>query len=522
MRRRRLTTALVAGLTALVVGACGGGGDDTTGSTTPEPSREPVAGGTATILTMSDPRSLDPAVLSNAYALTAVVGNALYGHLFLTDDKGELVGSMAESFETTDGGTTFTLTLREGLTFSDGTPLTAEDVKYNWDRIKDPAVGSSYRADAMNIASTEVVDQRTLKVTLTSQIPRFGSTVATTSLNWIGSKAALEQGAEAFDAKPIGAGPFTLSKWTRGADLELVKNPSYFDAPKPYLDGINIRPATDASQRYNTVLTGGAQVAVDSNWGNVAKAEEAGLPTNIMTMNGGLYLALNNSRAPFDDPRARQAVAAALDLDAFNVAVYNGDGEVPTTLFTKDSPFYGDTPLATHDPELAQRLFDELAAEGKPVKFTFSAFPTTENKLIAENVQAQLAAFDNVSVEVRTVDFGEIANLRATKDYDVIVSSAAFVDPEPQLWTVFHGSSPANNAVFDNAELNEALLAGRLGTTTEDRKAAYDKVQKILAEETPVIFVTRVVAAAIGAEGTSGLQQYGFGSLLPEEIWLDR
>ena len=522
-RTRLLATALVCSV-ALLVGACGGDGDSTssTSTGTTGATGEPVAGGHARILTMAEPRSLDPATLGNAYATTAVVGNALYGTLMIDDDSGGLEFKMAESFTTNDGGQTFELKLRPGLVFSDGTPLNAEAVKFNWDRTKDPAVGSTYASEASMIASTEVVDDVTLKVTMAQPMPKFGQVIATSTLNWIASPAALQAGQEAFNANPIGAGPFTLESWNRQADMVLVKNPKYWDAPKPYLDRITLRTATDAGQRYNTVLTGGADVAVETNWQNIAKAEEAGLPNTVMDLSGGLFMALNSRRAPFDDVRARQAVAAALDLEALNLAVYNGTGRTAEHLFAESSPFRSDTPLTTTDKDKAQRLFDELAAEGKPVSFTFTTFPTTENKAMAENVQAQLSAFNNVNVEVKVVDLAEVGKLRATHDFDVLISSAFFRDPEPRLWTAFSSEASANMSGVKDPALDQALLDGRNATTVEERKTAYETAQQRLREQVPVVFLVRVAAGVVTAKNVGGVMQYGHGSLMPEELWIQK
>src|ERR1700755_3099916 len=112
-------------------------------------------------------------------------------------------------------------------------------------------------------------------------------------------------------------------------------------------------------------------------------------------------MALNSRRAPFNDVRARRAGAAALDRDGLNLAVYKGTGKVADPLFDQSSPFYTDTPLRKPDKDTAQKLLDQLAAEGKPVSFTFSAFATSENRALAEAVQAQLSAFKNVTMQVR-------------------------------------------------------------------------------------------------------------------------
>ncbi|MCK9928441.1 ABC transporter substrate-binding protein [Frankia sp. Mgl5] len=517
-RARLLVTALVC-CTGLLLGACGGGGGDT-GTSASGATGEPVAGGEARILLLSEPRTMDPAVIGNVYASGALIGNALYGTLMTDDEAGEIHYSMAESFESADNGKTFELKLRPGLVFSDGTPLNADAVKFNWDRTKEPATGSASRADAAMIASSEVVDDVTLRVTLVTPVPKYSEAVVTSTLNWIASPAALRKGGPAFDKNPIGAGPFTLQSWARQDNMRLVKNPRYWDAPRPYLDSLVLRPAQDSNQRYNTLLTGGADLAVDSSWINLGKADEAGLSVDFLPASGGIVAALNTRRAPFDDVRARQAVAKALDMDALNLAVWNGSARMATTLFTDSSPFYSPTPLQKTDKATAQKLFDELAAEGKPVSFSFTTTPASENRKMAENIQAQLSAFKNVKFQVRVIEVAEFSALRTSHDYDAVLTSSMFLDPDPRLPTTLLGGSSANLSMLDDPQLNESLLAGRTATTVEERKKAYDRVQARLTEVVPMIFFARGPLGAISARNVGGVTQYGLGSLLPEKLWI--
>ncbi|WP_220277437.1 ABC transporter substrate-binding protein [Streptomyces himalayensis] len=482
-----------------------------------------MAGGTARIIQISEPRHLDPAAMGNSWAINSFLGNALYGTLMTNDTKtGVVQFQMAKSFTTSDGGATFELKLRSGLTFSDGSPLDAEAVKFNWDRARDPKTGSSSLQEASMVASTKVVDATTLKVTMVEPVPSYAQAVLTTTMNWIASPKALKAGNQRFDRNPVGAGPFTLKQWTRQDTIELAKNPDYWDAPKPYLDRITLRSTQDSTQRINTLISGGADVAIDTNWQTLDKARDAGLQTDTMSLNGGQYLALNARRAPFNDVRARKAVAAALDIRAVDDAIYNGTGKIADTLFTKSSPFYSETKLTKQDKKTAQKLFDELAAEGKPVSFTFTSFPAPESKGTAESVQAQLSAFKNVDVKVDFVDISKATELYTTNDFDMVISSALFTDPEPRLWTVFHGDSQVNRSGLDDNELNQALEAGRTATKQQERKAAYEAVQKRLVELVPAIFLGRAAPSAVTAKNVHGVRQYGQGSLLPEELWMQK
>ncbi|MGW5382543.1 ABC transporter substrate-binding protein [Nocardia sp. NPDC003963] len=482
----------------------------------------PVPGGTARIIQITEPRSLDPATLGNQWVLNSLLGNALFGTLMIDDpETGALVFTMAESFASHDGGATFELRLRPDLRFSDGNPLDAAAVKFNWDRLADPANGSAYVQEASMVAAAEVVDSTRLRLIMAEPVPNFSGAVYGTALNWIASPAALAAGRQQFDSRPVGAGPFTLSNWARGDAIELAKNPGYWDAPKPFLDALTLRTNADTAQRINTLISGGADLVIETNSASLTEAGAAGFPTDTVPLHGGQTLTMNTRRPPFDDLRARVAVAAAIDLEAINVAVYHGESQVPKTLFAASSPFHTDLPLPQPDRETAQRLFDELAAAGKPVSFTFTSGPTAEIRALAENVQAQLGAFDNVEVAVVVADIAEVVALRRTNDFDMTTSSANFTDPEPALWSAFHRNSRRNLSGIDDVELSRALEDGRTGTTIEQRTAAYRRVQQRLNALVPVIFQVRNEPSVVSRRNVGGVVQYGYGSLLPEELWVE-
>ncbi|MEU1982741.1 ABC transporter substrate-binding protein [Nocardia sp. NPDC019395] len=515
IRRCCLLVAALISLASLLT-ACGGTNTGKLAGTVPVP------GGTARIVQLTEPRSLDPATLGNQWVINAMLGNALFGTLMINDPAtGEIEYTMAESFTTHDGGATFELTLRPDLRFSDGTPLDAAAVKFNWDRIKDPAGGSAYLQEASMMASTEVAGANRLDITMTEPVPNFAEAIYGTALNWIASPAALAAGRQQFDNHPVGAGPFTLSHWARGDALELVKNPGYWDAPKPYLDAITVRTNGDTAQRLNTLISGGADLVIETNPASLSDARAAGFPTDTVPLQGGQTLTMNTRRPPFDDVRARRAVAAAIDLDAIDVAIYRGESQVPKTLFGESSPFHTDLPLPQPDRETAQRLFDELAAEGKPVSFTFTSGSTAEIRALAENVQAQLSAFANVEVAVETADVTKVVELRRTNDFDMTTAAANFADPEPALWSVFHRASRRNMSGIDDAELSRALQDGRTGTTVEQRTDAYRRVQERLNALVPVIFQVRNEPGVVTRRNVGGVVQYGYGSLLPEELWVE-
>ena len=520
IRQRRLLCALVGAACAATMMLTSCGQVPQSGASAEEVG-DPVAGGTGRTIQVSEPRTLDPATLGNAWATQPQLGNALYGTLMINNvETLEIEYKMAEDFSTTDGGSTYILKLRPGLMFTDGTPLDAAAVKFNWDRLRDPALGSGASKVTPQIAGTEVIDPTTMRLTMVAPNQHFVQAVVTTSMNWIASPTALQKGSQGFDTAPIGAGPFTLASWTRQDQIVLKRNPAYWDAPKPYLDSLTVRFMPDTAQRYNAVTTDSADLTSETNPSNLNDADKAGFATDLVQTGGGQYLAMNFRRAPFDDARARRAVSLALDLDMLNTVVYNGTGDVPTTLFPEVSPFYSNIALTRNDKEEAQSLFDELAAEGKPVSFAFTSYSSAENKMTAEGVQAQLSAFDNVDVEVKSVDSTAISSVVGKRDFEMVITSANILDPDTELWTGFHSKSAGNMSGISDPGLDAALDAGRVAASTEERKKAYDVVQTRLAELVPGVFYIRSSPSVIAGRNMQGVVMYGLGSPLPEELWL--
>lgn len=513
--------AIVAACAALLSG-CAGGGGTADGAAEAAASGPPVAGGSATILLVTEGRRMDPAFGNNNVNGNAPVMNGIFGTLLTTDpETNEIVPSLASSFRTPDGGKTFELSLRDGLTFSDGSPFEAAAVKAHWDRVRDPATGTNYQSDAALVESIEVISSTTLRATMRAPMPNFGHAIVISVLNWVPKPEAIAAGDQAFDARPIGAGPYVLQEWRRQDAIVLRRNPAYWDAPRPYLDEITFRQATDADQRLNNIVSGGADLTLEPNWGSLERARQSGLVTTTQAQSGGIFLAMNSRRPPFDDVRARKAVAVALDPQTINDSVFDGAAELVSQILSPESPLHTDVPVPRPDRAEAQRLFDQLAAEGRRVAFTVTTSGTTENRKTVEALQTMLSTFRNVEVRVTTVEFAEIAGLVVSKNFDATLWASAFRDPEPAFYTNFAGGSLGNMSGIDDPELNSALLAGRTATAQAERKAAYEIAQKRINELYPAFWTTRNNSSVVSNPNVGGVSMYGFGSLQPEQLWID-
>lgn len=507
----------VAMASVLVLAACTGSADEVD-SASGESSGTPISGGTLRVTEMAQSTGFDPVQVFSSTSMPLTY-SALYGQFLIPDpETGLYECGLCESFTTQDEGATWQVVTREGLTFSDGTPFDAEALKFNWDRMKDPTLGSASAGMASQIDHIEVTNERTANLVMAVPTPGFMGLMPIYALQWIASPTALAKGQEEFNKNPIGAGPFLFESWVPNGTLKLTKNPDYYDAPRPYLDAIEIQGVTDSAQRLNSLISGGADIILNSDASIFAEGAAAGFPTVEYTFNGGVGFMLNTSKAPFDDVRARQALSYALDLDALSDSVSRGYPSAPKTLFTKDSPFYLDIPLSEYDHDKAQELFDELAAEGKPLEFAYTLFPGSD--LVFAALQSQLKEYDNVTVTADQRDTSQQGVLGTTGEYQAITSSMAFADPAARLWGQLHGSAERTNYSRINDPEMSAALDAAFSPDLEVQKKEYGIVQERLAELNPYILYSSFLSGAVLTENVKGVVVYGYTSPAAANIWL--
>ncbi len=521
VRKRYLVAIAIASATTLVLSACGSSksSSGSSSSASSSASATPVAGGTLKITEPSEPRSVDPAVLNNVGgAYNPTMGNALYGQLIEGDSlTSQVVPSMATSLVTSDNGKTWTLTLRSGIVYSDGTPMTAADVVANWNHIANPTAGSASIQDALGFTSA-ATGPLTVVATLKAQNIHFPTVIMESDLNWVAKPAALALGQSAFDANPIGAGPFTLQSWQRGSSMTVVKNPKYWDAPKPYLDKIVFNWIVDPTQRANAAQTGATDMTLEGNWGNVVKAQSnKSLQVNLLPYGGGTGLGFNATAAPFNNPLARQAVADALDLTLIDTAL-NGvaTGQVPTTYFEKGTTFYQNIPLTTQNQQKAQDLFNQyFAATGKPVEFTITMIGSGSAPM-AESIQTQLAGYKNVIVHAKQADISQYSTIIGKKQFDAVTTS---LTPTRVCFRLV-STSTGNSIGFSNPTIDSACNTINTNPDLTAQKTAWTAIQNVLASQDPYLLYQRQSLSVVAKTSVQGITQYGYGSVPVDTLWL--
>ncbi|MGB3438183.1 MAG: ABC transporter substrate-binding protein [Actinophytocola sp.] len=502
---------------ALVATACGAGPEPTTASA------EPSTGGDATIVLGVDAaRGLDPAALFNLTPSgDANRMSAIFDVLFAADAAtGEVTPGIGESITPDADGRVWTMKLHAGVSFSDGTPFDAAAVRYNYERIADPATKSPL-AGLVEGVTFAAADERTLTITLPEPNNQFDRTLAL-NLTHIGSPAALRADPAAFAEKPVGAGPFVLKEWVRDDHMTLARNPDYYQEGRPYLDSVTFKVIADPVQRINAVTTGQAQAAVPGSELSFAqRAEGSGLAVTRAEAGGGPTMMFNTARAPFDDVRARRAVALAIDGKDM-AAVVDPGSSAPDSLYGPGSPFHPDKRvLPEYDKDEAQRLFSELAADGKPARFTVSMPASGFFRRTAEYLQSRLSQFSDVEVAIEVLDNASLdRKVFQAKDFDLSAQIVPVPDPEPNLHKLLHSDGQTNYMSYSSPEMDEALDAGRQSTDDATRAEAYAEVERLVAQEVPILPFRNQAGYTVHSKDLVGLSLHGDGCLRYDRLGL--
>ncbi|MFD2399706.1 ABC transporter substrate-binding protein [Prauserella oleivorans] len=467
-------------------------------------------------------RGLDPARLFNLTPSgDANRMAAIYGLLFWMDSAtGEVRPQLGASLRHNGVGDEWVMRLRPDVRFTDGTPLNAEAVKFNYERIKDPATASPL-ADLLDGVTVRTTGEYELTLELAEPNLAFDKILAT-NLTFIASPTAIRTDPD-FAHNPVGAGPFKLAEWVEDYRMTLVRNDDYFRQGEPALDKITFLTLKDPVQRINMVATGQADAAVPgSELSFIEAARSDGLDITAADAGGGVMLMFNTTRAPFDDVRARRAVQLALDLDDM-ASVIDPGARASSSLYGPASPYHSEDGLPASDAERAQMLFDELAGEGKPVEFTVSLGSSGFFVRTGEYLQSRLQQFSGVRVEIETLDNAMIdQKVFSQRDFQLSVQIVHVSDPEPNLSKLLSSGGQTNYPGYSNPDLDRALQAGRTATSAEARKEAYATVERIVAEEVPVLLVRNQKPYTVHSPSLQGLTLQGDGSLLYDRLRVTR
>jgi peptide/nickel transport system substrate-binding protein len=496
---------------------------------------DPVTGGAVNLFDSgSVPVNFDPAV--NPFARFGpgggtqnMVTTSVYDSLIRIDyNTNEIIPRIATSVEPSADSTVWTITLRDGVEFSDGTPYDAAAVKYNWDRMTDPALASRCLSTVSSFASVETPDPLTLVVTLSEPSSGFPIHVRG-CLSGVASPAALEEHGADYGNSPettVGAGAFMVGEFVAGDHVTLVRNPGFWDAPRPYLDEIVVRAPTNQSQALDALLAGTVDMAVfqsgtlGTDYSRFLSATEIVRHDNG-PLHGATAYAFNTNRPPLDDVRVRRALVMAFDPDDFNQKVSGGGLEMADTYLSEDSVFYNpDVRQPSNQLAEAQAFIDEYVAEHGPVEITLTNASSIATWNVA--VQQQWNRLDGVTVEISADNDQSAGPKLATGDYQV----AAFnlgneIDPE-SLYGRYHSTSTANVLGFSDPHLDAWLEEYRAELDPARQKELVDQITGFLVMDQHWIMQTARVTAytATTPRVTGEINWHSPGHIDYSTIWL--
>lgn len=515
------------------------GGAATPAATSPA-GGEPQAGGELVIGLHEEPPTLDPHASPSAstFMITASITESL---LHLTEAR-ELVPSLAQAWEASPDGTTYTFTLRQDVTFHDGEPFNAQSVKGNFDRIVDPdfVAGGSLAALA-GYTGTETPDEFTAVVSFENAYAPFLVYAAGGTLGMVSLKAVEELG-DQFGTQIVATGPFKVESYTAKDNTVLVRWDDYNrQAPgsthegPAYLERITIKFVPEAGTRVTTVETGETQMITGVPSQDIKRLEESDdiTVTKFPWVGVPRILVLNTQLAPTDELNVRKAVSLAIDRQALVDTVFAGIGEVAIGMLTKvmlDDPSLSQP----YDPEQAKQLLEEAGwtggdgevrqKDGKPLEFILNVVDTGGGAPPeAQLIQANLidVGFDcQIKAQARAPWYEDNYNLRThgplmflrAGDYD-------------GLYSLFHSSligSNFNFAGLDDPEVDEMLERGRSETDPAARRALYLELCQKLADMAVAAPMVDEYSVWASAANVQGLRFNGYTYPLFDDIWLEK
>ena len=452
--------------------------------------------------------TMDP--MDTSDTLSGGIQRLMMDGLFGFDDNMKIIPMLATDYEANENATEYVIHLRQGISFTDGTPFNAEAAKANLDRWGDKELGLKTTLLCNVLESTEIVDEYTVRVKLSQPFGAFIATLAHPACVLMSPKV-IAQGNDACAESPVGTGQYIFKEWIAGDHATVTLNKDWwgYDAeicggtalaePDAGFKSITFRPVAENATRVAMLQSGDAQfiwpvptesmqaLAADTN---VYVGAEEGMVVR--------YLFMNNMKAPFNDKRVRQAVNYAINKEAYIAVVKNGLSSVATSIIGPATQHYKANDPYPYDPEKAKELLTEA---GYPDGFecTLICASTTANLKQAEFLQQQLAQVgitmninalesavvndkvENVNVpgSEAEVEMYTIGWSSSTGDADWGIRPLVAVESMPPM--------SYNICYYENEEVDN-LLYEALATADEEKRAeAYAKAQDILWEDCPMV-----------------------------------
>ena len=440
-----------------------------------------------------EPPHLDPTA-GAAAAIDEIVYANVFEGLTRIGPSGEVQPALAESWEISDDGKTYTFHLRSGVTFHDGTEFDADDVKFSLDRARAEDSANAQKGLFAAIDTVEVVDAATVTITLTQPQGAF-----LYNLGWGDAVMVAPESAETNKDNPVGTGPFRFVGWAKGSSISIVRSDSYWGEPVA-LERAEFRIIPDAAAAIPALLAGDVQAFPFTPPDAVPQVQgDSRFEVKVGSTEGETLLSINNKKPPFDNLKVRQAIAHALDRQAIIDGGSGGFGVPIGSHMPPHHPAYVDlTDTYPHDVDKARQLLKEAGFEDG-IKATLKLPPPPYARNGGEIIASQLRDI-GIELEIIPVEWAQwLEQVFTNKDFDLTIISHT----EPNDIDIY--ARQDYYFQYDNPAFRD--LIEELNATSEEaaRNELLREAQKILAQDAVVGFLFQLPRIGTWDAGLEGL-----------------
>ncbi|MBS2551567.1 hypothetical protein KGQ19_32335 [Catenulispora sp. NL8] len=522
MTHSRRTAWAVAACTAgvfLAASACttsdnavsGSAGSAGSAGRTSTAAAQPVDGGTLRIGLDRPFAKIDPTDGSLMSQPLLILADAVFDPLMVNDAKGGVTPYLAKSFTPSGDAKTWTLQLRDGVKFSDGSALDAQAVIDHIHRLSDPAAKCSCAVDAAAIGAMTATGPTEVTFTLKTPDAAFPN-MFTRALGYIAKVPAGSTTA-------IGSGPYTVSEVQAGVSATVVRNPDYWGT-KGHADKIVYKVLTDADSRAASVRSGDEDLVWNETPALLKQARADGLQVDT-GLGGTSTILINTKQAPFDDPRVRQALQAAIDRSALEKVVDLGQGRV------SDGPIGATSPY--HSAAASYPAFDTAKAKqllgGKKVSFQYIVTNDPQSQQRATLLQ-QMLGDAGIAMTIKPVDQATWGTLLYQHQFQVMdFVTSLYGDADTAIAEMFGSKSPMNFVGYSNPEVDQSIATGRAALDPAVRGAAYNKAAAQIVADAPTLFLTQTATGFIASAKVGGLPDLSHMTTInvsPTQLWVGK
>jgi len=464
--------------------------------------------------------------------LSQAMAKSFYQGLFGFDKNMKMVPVLAESYTASKDGLVYTVKLKTGVKFHDGTPFNAEAVKVTFDRVTNPDNKLKRYNLYKNIAKTEAVDASTVRFTLKEPFSPFINTLAHPSGVIISPAALAKWGNKGIAQHPVGTGPFKFVEWKATDYLKVEKFDDYWRKGYPKVDTITWRPVVDNNTRAAVMQTNEAHFAFPlppeaaDNLGKKPSLEVSSAPSIIHR-----YLSMNTQQKPFDNPKVREAINYAINKEALVKVAFSGYAIPAEGVLPKGVEYAAKLGPWPYNPAKARELLKEAGYPNGFESTLWSAYNHTTAQKVIQFVQQQLAQV-GIKVQVQALEAGQrVERVESAQDpatapvrmyYVGWSSSTGEADwaMRPLLASESFPPKLFNTAYYKNAEVDSDIAKALVTTNSAEKAKLYGDAQKQIWKDAPWAFLVTEQLLSVRARNLAGFYVIPDGSFNFDDVEL--